>query len=97
VTVERDPNIVLPNDVARCVPSNPCQFASECARAKALIPQFAPIVGGAMPATPNHCPLFLRASEYHRKRSQVAAPPPQAKAWPSWSSFSDSDSEGGEL
>ena len=97
MTVERDPNIVLPNDVARCVPSNPCQFASECARAKALIPQFAPIVGGAMPATPNHCPLFLRAELFHRKRAQNVAAPAEPKVWPSWNSFSDSDSEGGEL
>lgn len=50
-----------------------------------------------MPATPNHCPLFLRAELFHRKRAQNVAAPAEPKVWPSWSRFSDSDSEGGEL
>lgn len=36
--MERDPNVMLPDSEARCVPSKPCHFAGRCARALAPIP-----------------------------------------------------------
>jgi len=39
MTHERDPRVLLADDVTRCEPSKPCQSASKCARYKAELPK----------------------------------------------------------
>jgi hypothetical protein len=97
VSVDRDPNIVLPVTAARCSPATYCPQAFDCARARAPIqspPHHAQMISAGYPPLPGACPMFLKAAEYHRKRAQPTAEPATPKIWPGlgWS-----DSEGGEL
>ena len=69
--MERDPNVVLADDVTRCVPSKPCPAASSCARAKAPIPtHFASLADFALTAPfvpPFGCAEFM-AIEWRKRR-----------------------------
>lgn len=48
-------NVQLPNDVARCAPSNPCDSKETCARFVAPVPPNGTIMDGSYAATSYGC------------------------------------------
>lgn len=61
--MERDPNVVLPDDIARCVPSKPCALAPTCARARAALPKFGASLGD-FSLTDHLPPPFIGCREF---------------------------------
>ena len=67
--MERDPNVVLPDSEARCVPSKACPHSHHCARAKALIPaKYASIADFTLTVIPLFGCREYRAIEWRKRK-----------------------------